>query len=746
MNLAEFQKVPVLEVPGRRVLTVVFATDDAYAAPTGAAIRSLLDTVSRDVFCDVVVLDIGIEPESREQLQQLAADDSRASVRMRDVRHLVTGAPVRGHFSRAAYLSLFVPCLFRDHEKVLYLDGDLIVCADISELFDTDFGEKDYLAAAPDIGLAELVRGDAPMVFKDRRTSWRKYAARFFGLDVNSIEQAFNSGVMLYNIPAFTADRFAAMQDLEQHIGFGYFFVDQCVANVVFQGHVKPLHLRWNLQVQQRGTPRLVDWFAQQYREAEDDPAILHYITKDKPWRMCGVPFEDAFWAAAARTVWFQVLQENRLSDGLMRWLNQPVEPPPDALSDEPLFSFIMPVYNREESVRNAIRSIQRQDFTDFEIMVIDDASTDASAVTIQTLADADPRIRLIRLDTNRGPGVARNVGVEQARGKYIGICDSDDFIAPGALAAFARQIAENEYDVIAGNQYRWLSRRQEAAGDNGVSAIRRNVTASSLRDLPEFWTLVHFHRCILRRAFLQEYGLEYPELRRVEDPAYLADVLPKATSFSIMQTPTYLFHVRPRQQNLTAEEIGDAYAGYELIRKQMTAAGYEDIALLFHCFFSPVWLFNSQLSDDELLMLAVCLKQIMEGIPEALLDHPYLRHPQFDAIGFRHDLLVIKHSSPEQIVELQRRNMFCGMDRLHKAELQQFRQTVGQLRESLQRLEPLLRVLRPLRRIARRIARGGSLPGSPRRAGAAPPPGRSLQAVESGAPRLRMLYDEKRF
>jgi lipopolysaccharide biosynthesis glycosyltransferase len=594
MNKGDFEAVPRLRHSGRPVRTIAFSADDNYAAPCGVAIASLLQTISVDIFCDVVVLDNGLSQKNRQRLLALARDPERISIRFCNVAQLLLDAPVHGSFSKAAYLSIFIPYLFCEYEKVLCLDCDIIVQQDLSGLFETEF-EGEYIAATRDIGMAENTRGRAPMIFQGRCISWSHYTRRYLGFTEDKIEDAINSGVLLFNIPAFIADDFVALRDVERHVRFGYFLVDQCVINILFRGRIKHIHLRWNLQVQHWGSPRLVDWFFQQYHEANENPAIIHYITPRKPWRTFAVPYEEHFWRVARDTDWFHELQEQRLSEGFFRWLNHSTLIPHLHRVETPLFSIIMPVFNRADSVARSIRSIQLQDFRDFEIIVIDDASTDHTVEVIRGLAQTDARIKLIRQEVNRGPGVARNVGVRQARGKYVGICDSDDFLVPGALAIYARLVGDTDFDVVAGNQFRWIKSQRKAVNDAGPSRIDRDFKTTELMEIPEFWTFVHFHRCVIRREFLIEHKVEYPALRRVEDPAYLAEVYTKADSFVIIKDPVYLYHVCYRAYQLTYEEVRDAYVGYELIRKTTTAAGYEEIA-----FFFPFFLFSVLVGSHE--------------------------------------------------------------------------------------------------------------------------------------------------
>ena len=99
-------------------------------------------------------------------------------------------------------------------------------------------------------------------------------------------------------------------------------------------------------------------------------------------------------------------------------------------MSDHPKISIISTVYNTGPYLRPAVESILAQTFTDFELLLVDDGSHDGSAEVCDALAGQDARIRVFH-QPNGGPAHARNTGLDNACGDYIGIVDSDDLIEP---------------------------------------------------------------------------------------------------------------------------------------------------------------------------------------------------------------------------------------------------------------------------------------------------------------------------
>lgn len=100
-----------------------------------------------------------------------------------------------------------------------------------------------------------------------------------------------------------------------------------------------------------------------------------------------------------------------------------------------PKFSIVIPTYNREKCVRRAIDSVLRQDFESFELIVVDDGSTDRSREVLQEYVKKDHRVRFFSHEKNRGVCPARNTGIDRARGEWVILLDSDDELFPNALS-----------------------------------------------------------------------------------------------------------------------------------------------------------------------------------------------------------------------------------------------------------------------------------------------------------------------
>lgn len=113
------------------------------------------------------------------------------------------------------------------------------------------------------------------------------------------------------------------------------------------------------------------------------------------------------------------------------------------------MISVVIPLYNKEASIAQSLRSVLSQSYRDFEVVIVDDGSTDDSVSIVESMSD--PRIRLVKQE-NGGPSKARNTGVKNARGEWILFLDADDELQPGAMEYFAQKIkAQADMDMFLG-------------------------------------------------------------------------------------------------------------------------------------------------------------------------------------------------------------------------------------------------------------------------------------------------------
>ena len=117
-------------------------------------------------------------------------------------------------------------------------------------------------------------------------------------------------------------------------------------------------------------------------------------------------------------------------------------------MTKTPLFSIILPVYNVEQYLDRCVESILKQNFTDYEVILVDDGSKDRSSKMCDDWAAKDERIRVVH-KINAGLGMARNTGVDVAKGEYVLFIDSDDYIEGELLQTLCKTLQEHCWEVV---------------------------------------------------------------------------------------------------------------------------------------------------------------------------------------------------------------------------------------------------------------------------------------------------------
>ncbi len=117
-------------------------------------------------------------------------------------------------------------------------------------------------------------------------------------------------------------------------------------------------------------------------------------------------------------------------------------------MENQALISVIIPVYNVEEYLRECIDSVLNQTYQNFEIILVDDGSTDSSGTICDEYVDKDDRVSVVH-QKNAGPSKTRNTGLENATGKYIYFLDSDDYIEKNTLELLINTAESNDADIV---------------------------------------------------------------------------------------------------------------------------------------------------------------------------------------------------------------------------------------------------------------------------------------------------------
>ena len=183
------------------------------------------------------------------------------------------------------------------------------------------------------------------------------------------------------------------------------------------------------------------------------------------------------------------------------------------------MFSIVIPLYNKESCIKETIESILNQSFQDFEIVVVNDGSTDRSKRIVESITDS--RIYLI-FQENKGPSAARNLGVKKAHYDWILFLDADDELLPNALSLFYNLISKHiEYNVFTANFY--------LSSHGKLKLFSFASRSGEVRNLFKSWITGSFMPCqgttIFRKSLLGNYPYN-ERLRRYEDAEMLFKIM----------------------------------------------------------------------------------------------------------------------------------------------------------------------------------------------------------------------------
>lgn len=116
--------------------------------------------------------------------------------------------------------------------------------------------------------------------------------------------------------------------------------------------------------------------------------------------------------------------------------------------NENPLITVIIPIYNIMDCLERCVSSVCAQTYRNLEILLVDDGSTDGTGALCDRLAERDGRIRVFHKE-NGGSSSARNLGLQKARGEYLGFVDSDDFIEPDMYERLMEQVKAGGYSIV---------------------------------------------------------------------------------------------------------------------------------------------------------------------------------------------------------------------------------------------------------------------------------------------------------
>lgn len=208
-----------------------------------------------------------------------------------------------------------------------------------------------------------------------------------------------------------------------------------------------------------------------------------------------------------------------------------------------PTVSIIVPVYNAERTIRRCIDSILSQEYSDFELLLVNDGSTDHSGAICEEYAARDSRVQVFHKE-NTGVSATRNLALDRAAGTYLQFLDSDDWITPDATKSLVRAMENGPCDMVVSDFYRVVGDRLSQKGhiDEDGLLTREEYAAHMMENPADFYYGVLWNK-LYRRSIVEAHHLRMnTEITWCEDFMFNLEYIRWAKAFRAIQIPIYYY------------------------------------------------------------------------------------------------------------------------------------------------------------------------------------------------------------
>lgn len=235
-----------------------------------------------------------------------------------------------------------------------------------------------------------------------------------------------------------------------------------------------------------------------------------------------------------------------------------------------PKINVIIPVYNAEKYLERCIQSLINQTLSDIEILFIDDCSTDNSLEILKKYEKIDSRIKVYTLDKNSGAAVARNKGLENAKGEYLNFVDSDDAIELNFYEKLYNKAIETDVQIVK------CSRRTFETDGRTTYSNLNNI----IKEKGNLFFGYEWQTAIYKTSLIKENNIKFtPELIKAQDIAFLNKVLLKTTKPIEFVEDVYYNYYR-RSDSLNANKIPLKYINSAVLSQKIQCQDFNNSEL----------------------------------------------------------------------------------------------------------------------------------------------------------------------
>lgn len=263
----------------KQVLPIFFAVDDGYMPFLAVTLQSLVDNSSEEYYYLIKILYTNISEENKEKIKKYEREN--VNIEFVDLNYYIGTIKdklyTRDYYSKTTYFRLFIPNLYPQYDKALYLDCDIVLLRDVAELFNIDMGDN-LVGGAPD---------DVIQTYE----VFQEYVEKVVG--VANYRNYFNAGVLLMNLDELRKYNFQEkfLYSLDK-IKFSV-AQDQDYLNRLCKGRVKIIDKTWNRMP------------ISNIEVDEKDLKLIHYNLAFKPWHFEDILYKEYFWKYAQKTEFF---------------------------------------------------------------------------------------------------------------------------------------------------------------------------------------------------------------------------------------------------------------------------------------------------------------------------------------------------------------------------------------------------------------------------------------------------------
>jgi lipopolysaccharide biosynthesis glycosyltransferase len=275
-----------------------------YLPHLSALIASVLSNANKSKHIDYIILDGGISAEDRKRLKLLEKLHPNTQISFIDMSMSFLDVKMSSYFTRATLYRLILPDIITNRKKIIFLDTDMIVLDDISNLFDIDLGGK-AIAAVRDLIMQTFVTNATRSSSVSGSKPAIKYLSEYLELG-DDYPNYFQAGVIVFDLEKLrTLDICNKMLlDIKNNL---YWFFDQDLLNKYFVRNVLYLDHKWNcVYLSEKSKELLITPYLEYYMESCENPSIIHYAGTEKPWNSFNTAFSYYYWYYLRMTSWYE--------------------------------------------------------------------------------------------------------------------------------------------------------------------------------------------------------------------------------------------------------------------------------------------------------------------------------------------------------------------------------------------------------------------------------------------------------